>query len=599
MLTHLRIHNFAIIDEVEIDLGPGLTVLTGETGAGKSIVVDALQLAAGGRAASDAIRPGAERAEVSATFDLSAAPPGLLALLDEQSVETDGELVVRRVVTREGKTRGYLNGLQVPIQVLREAGTSLVEIHGQHEFQTLAQAGAQRARLDAYGGHEALAAEVAQRHRDCAEAAARLAALESAALDRDARLDLLRYQVRELRALALQPGEATALLQERARHAHRERLAAAARQALALAYDDDGNAHAALSRAASPLRAAGAIDERLAPLAAALQDAAAAVAGTARELSAYLEDLEVDPGRQEEVEQRLAAIEGASRKHRVEPDELPARMGALESELSQLENTEQSLVALRRDVGQLREAWREAAMRLSSARRAAASRLGEAIGARMQSLGMAGGRFEIAVEPRAVGTTAPTHAHGLDEVEFRVTANPGLPPQPVGRVASGGELSRLSLAVQVTCAGSPARSTGAPGTAACMVFDEVDAGVGGGVAEIVGRELAALGAASQVVCVTHLAQVAAQASHHLRVVKITDGRTTRTQIRSLQGDERREEIARMLGGLSVTDKAREHASEMLAAARGLSREPAGSGSRSGGSDRRAPARGRGSRSRGA
>ena len=578
MLTHLQVRDFAIIDAVEIELEGGLTVLTGETGAGKSILVDALQLAVGARAGAEAIRHGAERAEVAATFDLRRADPALRVLLEEQSIDADDELVVRRVVTREGKSRAYLNGQQVPVQVLREVGGLLAEIHGQHEFQSLLRAAAQRQLLDAYAGDETQAAEVAALHRERASRAAALASLESEARDRDARLDLLRHQVNELPALALQPDELPAHAAERSRLANGGRLAEAARGALDLLYEtDSGSAHALAARAHATLRQAAALDARLEALLPGLDAAVIGLADASRELTRYLDGLDSDPARQEEVEQRLAAIESAARKHRVPAPELPAKAAELHTELSRLESVEQALESHREAVRAAGRAWQEAARKLSTVRAKAAQTLGRDISARMQTLGMTGGRFEVALHPTTSSESTPG---GLEDIEFLVSANAGQPPRPLAKVASGGELSRLSLAVQVTLASR----TESGGT--CMVFDEVDSGVGGAVAEIVGRELAALGRAAQVLCVTHLPQVAALGSRHLRVSKLTDGKTTRTQITPLQGAARIEEVARMLGGVTITATAREHAAEMIA----------GTVRSSGGADK--PADGSGRRSRG-
>lgn len=581
MLTHLQVRDFAIIDAVEIELEGGLTVLTGETGAGKSILVDALQLAVGARAGAEAIRHGADRAEVAATFDLRRADPALRGLLEEQSIDADDELVVRRVVTREGKSRAYLNGQQVPVQVLREVGGYLAEIHGQHEFQSLLRAAAQRQLLDAYAGAETQAAEVASLHRERASRAAALAALESEARDRDARLDLLRHQVNELTALALQPDELPALAAERSRLANGGRLAEAARGALDLLYEtDSGSAHALAARAHATLRQAASLDARLEALLPGLDAAVIGLADASRELTRYLDGLDSDPARQEEVEQRLAAIESSARKHRVSAAELPAKAAELQTELSRLEGVEQALESHREAVRAAGRAWTEAARRLSTVRAKAAQTLGRDISARMQTLGMTGGRFEVALHPTTSSESTPG---GLEDIEFLVSANAGQPPRPLAKVASGGELSRLSLAVQVTLASR----TESGGT--CMVFDEVDSGVGGAVAEIVGRELAALGRGAQVLCVTHLPQVAALGSRHLRVSKLTDGKTTRTQITPLQGAARIEEVARMLGGVTITATARGHAAEMIAGTGAAVRS-------SGGADK--PADGSGRRSRG-
>ena len=600
MLTHLQVRDFAIIDAVEVELGDGLTVLTGETGAGKSILVDALQWAVGGRAGVEVIRHDAARAEIAATFDLRAADPLLRGWLAEQSIEADDDLVVRRVITREGKSRAYLNGQQVPVQALREVGALLAEIHGQHEFQSLLKPAAQRRLLDDYAGTEALAAEVAALHRDRLTKAEALASLEDDARERDDRLDLLRHQAGELSALALQSDELPALAAERSRLANTGRLADSARAALDLVYEaEGGSAQANAARALGLLRQSAALDAKLGALLPGLEEAVAGLGEIGRELTRYLDDLEADPARQEQVEQRLAAIESLARKHRIAPAELPGKAAELEAELARLEDIGQGLDERRAAVAAAVQAWRDRAERLSAARTRAAAELGRAISARMQTLGMAGGRFEVEVQPNAAAATgaAETSPGGLEDIEFKVSANAGQPPRPLARVASGGELSRLSLAVQVTLAHRPTRVAGHIGEPGlCRVFDEVDSGVGGAVAEIVGRELAALGRSTQVLCVTHLPQVAALADRHLRISKLTDGRTTRTQVTPLSGATRIEEIARMLGGIDITDTARGHAAEMLAAGARLSAAPSGESPRPGGAD--TPAGGNVRRSRG-
>jgi DNA repair protein RecN (Recombination protein N) len=473
---------------------------------------------------------------------------------------------VRRVITREGKSRAYLNGQAVPVQVLREVGEWLAEIHGQHEFQSLVRPAAQRELLDRYAGAEAEAAEVARLHRLRVERSTALAALESAARERDDRLDLLKHQVQELEALALKSGELAALTEERTRLANSGRLAEGARGALDLLYDaEDANAHALASRALGLLRAAGQLDPKLAALQPAIDSALISLSDAAQELTRYLDNLEADPVRQAELEQRLASIESLARKHRVPAEQLPDKALELQAEWQRLEQLDANLAALQGELTLAAKAWHVAASALSERRRSAAAKLSADITARMQTLGMAGGRFAVTLQPLEATASAAQGAsspHGLEDVEFQVSANAGQPPRPLGKVASGGELSRLSLAVQVALIRGNEAAQGV-----CMVFDEVDSGVGGAVAEIVGRELAALGARAQVLCVTHLPQVAALGDRHLRVAKLTDGATTRTQITSLEGPARTEEIARMLGGLAITDKAREHAAEMLAAGR--------------------------------
>jgi DNA repair protein RecN (Recombination protein N) len=552
MLIRLVVRDFAIIEAIELELHPGLTVLTGETGAGKSILVDALQLLAGGRGGPEMIRHGAERAEIAATFDLGKAPAGLTRWLEEQSVTGGDELVIRRVLSADGRSRAYLNGQSVPVQLLREAGSILIDIHGQHEFQSLTRAAAQRELLDEYGRLEPLVGQVGIAYRVWREMLERTLELETRARDREAKLDLLKYQVGELRALALEEGEVARLTDERARLMNRGRLAEAAQAALAALYQsEDGNAHADVSRALQSLRAGSAIDPKLAPVVTLVEEAAVQIREAARELERYGESLDLDTQRQHDVERRLAAIEELARKNRVTPLELLPRAAQLAAELQGLERAEVDLAVLRKELATALEGYSKQAQTLSAKRATGAAALAKEVTKRMQTLGMSGGRLEVDV---AQSRTAEPAQHGLDDVELRVSTNPGQPPRALAKVASGGELSRLSLAVQVATSARDTR---------CMVFDEVDSGIGGAVAEIVGRELRALAERGQVLCVTHLPQVASQGHQHLRVTKLTDGKTTRTSLTGLSDQDRIEELARMLGGVDVTSKAREHAREML------------------------------------
>src|SRR5687767_313573 len=550
MLTHLQTRDFAIIDLIDLEVRAGLTVLTGETGAGKSIVVDALSLLAGGKGGAEVVRAGTERAELSATFDISDSPAALREMLAEQSVEAGDELTVRRVIASDGRSRGYLNGVSVPLQLLRDVGTLIVDIHGQHEFQSLTRSAAQRELLDEFGKNGELAVKVREAHKTWLALVNRTVELEGKARDRDSRIEMLRFQVGELKALDLKEGEVAQLAEERTRHSNRGRLAEAAQAAVGLLYDsDDGNAHATASRALAGIKTLSSVDPRLAKVIPMIDEATIQIREAARELSRYLETLDIDPARQELIERRLAAIEELSRKHRVPAADLAGRLQLLEKQLAELDSADNDLNALMKQQAEALEVYRKLASHLSASRQTAARALSKDVTARMKTLGMAGGGFLIDVNP----ATEPA-AHGFDAVEFRVKTNPCQPPRPLAKVASGGELSRLSLAVQVACSAKDAR---------CMVFDEVDSGVGGAVAEIVGRELKAIGFSGQALCVTHLPQVASQGHHHLRVSKLTDGKTTRTTISELTMDERAEELARMLGGLEVTGKAREHAREML------------------------------------
>jgi DNA repair protein RecN (Recombination protein N) len=554
MLTHLNIRDLAIVESLELDFNGGLTVLTGETGAGKSIVVDALTLLCGARAATDQIRAGADKAEVAASFDIAQAPRSLRALLEEQSIEAEDELLVRRVITVDGRSRAYLNGQSVAVQQLREVVGSLLDVHGQHEFQSLVRGGAQRELLDRYGRLEPLTEGVESAHARWLDLLNRLLEIESRLRDRDSRLELLRFQAGELAALDLRPGEAVELASEATRLGNGGRLLEGTQLAAQLLYDaETDTAQQRIAQAQSALKPLLELDPVLEPLLPLLEEASIRITEAAHELARYAGSLELDSNRQAAVERRLAAAEELARKHRVPTSELPQLRESLETELANLETAEQDVATIRREQAEALQAYRHQATQLSEARTAAAGTFSKEITARMQLLGMTGGRFQVEVGPHESAEPQP---HGLDLIEFRVTANPGQPLRPLAKVASGGELSRLSLAVQVACTADERR---------CMVFDEVDAGIGGAVAEVVGRQLRSLGSRSQVLCVTHLAQVASQGHHHLRVVKLTDGKTTRTTLTELSGQERVQEVARMVAGSQVTPKALAHAREMLAA----------------------------------
>jgi DNA repair protein RecN (Recombination protein N) len=553
MLTHLQLRDLVLVDQAELELESGLTALTGETGAGKSIIVDALLLIAGGRAGGDIVRQGAERAEVAASF--AALPGAAKAWLDAQAIEHNGELVVRRVIGADGRSRAYVNGQMVPLQALRELAEFLIEIHGQQEFQRLVNRAAQREMLDEHLADPdplRVVAELYERYRSCRRD---LESLKSAAENRDSRLDLLRYQLAELKAEVTSVAAIEELFADRKRIAGRGRLAEAARAALTAAYESDGDsAHDLLARAHAALRQVGDTDPQLAPMLTLLSEAMINIREAAGALRRYLDALDIDPARQEEIERHAAALEALGRKHRLGVLELPAQLLRTETELAVLDNAQVSLGKLELGLAVLARDYRAAAQRLTEARKSAADRFGHRITQLMQALGMQGGRFSVVVTP----SDAEFGATGSDEVEFLVSANPGQAPKGLAKVASGGELSRISLAVQVAGA--------AKTSALCMVFDEVDAGIGGAVAEIVGRQLRDLGERAQVLCVTHLAQVASQAHSQFRVTKLTDGKFTRTAVKALGEPERVDEIARMLGGIDITEQARAHARDMLARA---------------------------------
>lgn len=555
MLTSIQVRNFAIIDQVEIEFAPGMTVLTGETGAGKSILVDAMGLVLGERGGSGLVRSGARRAEFTAEFDLRNLPQ-VRSWLAEQMLDLDDECILRRVIGEDGRSRAFINGNSVPLQSLKVLGEMLLDIHGQHFHQSLARRDVQRDLLDYYGGLIDLAVATRNAFADWRSLADKLDTLEAANADRSARLELLRFQIGELDALGLQPGEFEALTLERAKLQNSGRLAEGTNNALQLLFDaDPANAQSLLAEASHVVDGLAAIDGSLEPVATMLDEACIQVSEAADSLRRYGEDLDMDPRRQDFVEERLNAIGSIARKHRVDAATMGELHRQLVEQLDDLEHAEERGAELGEAVREAEESYRQSANRLSAGRSKAAARYSAAVTEAMSKLGMPGGVFAVRVTPRR---DSEPRASGIDDVEYLISANPGQEPMPLARVASGGELSRMSLAIQVIASDGSRIPT--------MVFDEVDSGVGGGIAEMVGLRLRELGESRQVFCVTHLPQVASLGNNHFRIMKISDGKSTRTGITLLNDDERVEEIARMLGGVEITRRTREHAAEMLAAA---------------------------------
>lgn len=556
MLSRLHIRNFAVLDEIELEFNAGFCVLTGETGAGKSMLVDALALALGERADSSTVRSGAERTEVTAIFDV-AGRAAISAWLAAQDLDTGAECQLRRIVTTEGRSRGYVNGQLVPLETLRTLGALLVEICGQHAHQSLLRPAMQRALLDAHAGNDQILKQVAAAHAAWRAHREEMAALKTAEQDRRSRQSLVEYQVQELLALNLQSGEVEALEQERLLLANFGRISNGLGRVLEQIYDAEGSsAHDLLGSALHQLESLLAIERELASPVEALQAAIINTAEAAEVLRRRLAGLEYDPARQETVESRLAAALDLARKHHCEPAELPAHLARLMQELEGLSTLDSKLQQLQDDLDRLRADLVGACHRLSAARARAAATLAQRTTDNLHQLGMPDATFQVRV------TRLPDEqigVHGADQVDFLVSTNAGQPAGPVARVASGGELSRLSLAIEVLTMSA----SGVP----TLIFDEVDAGIGGGVAEIVGRSLRKLSSTRQVLCVTHLPQVASQADHHYFVSKATKRGQARASVQELSADQRVEEIARMLGGVRITDRTRAHAREMLQAKR--------------------------------
>ena len=554
LLAHLSIRDFTIVDRVELDLDQGLTALTGETGAGKSILVDALVLALGARASPDVVRPGQERAEITAVFDLTSAPELSDRLRTFELQTDDGECIVRRVVNVEGRSRAFVNGRPVPNQTLRELTQGVVEVHGQHAHHSLLRPERQRELLDEIGGYRKELEAVGKAHRQLRTLEQERHSLLAQFEERETRLDYLRYQLEELQGLGLAHGESATLETEQRRLVNAQEILESCARLIGILGEQEG------SDALSLVRDAVACSQHLSRYESAfeeisrcLNNALIELEEAARSVRGLSDGLEVSPDRLAVVEARLTALHDLARKHRIPMAELPARKDELAREVERLSTVESELSALDRQMKEVANAYDEAADQLHQAREAICPAVTDAVNALLTDLGMAGARFTISLEPTAEATRGE---HGADRVEFLVCTNAGYEPAPLRRIASGGELSRISLALQV----AGARQIGA-GT---LIFDEVDVGIGGGVAERVGRRLAEVGKSRQVLCITHLPQVAAQATHHLRVRKREADNGSLTALDVIGGKERVEEIARMRGGGEVTDRTLAHAREMLA-----------------------------------
>ena len=550
MLNRITIADLIIVRRLELALQPGLNALTGETGAGKSILVDALGLALGEKADNTMIRAGADKAEVSVGFELSADSP-VHGWLEAHDLGADGECLLRRVLVREGRSRAYINGIPCPQGLLREIGELLVDIHGQHAHQSLLRPVEQRKLLDAYAGLTTQVREVAQLHRAWRDAQEAFSALQAATLERSNRLDYLQFQIDELDEVACDGATLAELETEHTRLANAERLLGDTTTVLGVLEDDEGAARPPLQHALHLLGELAAFDAGLEETRNLLETASIQIDEAVANLRHYQDRVELDPQRLQQVDEQLARLHGAARKHRVRPDELRDLLATLRAEALELEDADNRLVTLERQVKDAEVTFGQAAAQLSRKRATAAKRLSTVVSDSMQRLGMQGGRFRVASEALADSPGA----HGIDRVSFLVAANPGQPEGALGDVASGGELSRISLAIQVATADC--------GSVPTLIVDEVDVGIGGAVAEIVGQLLRQLGGERQVLCVTHLPQVASQAHQQLRVHKMTDGTTTETRIDVLDAASRIDEIARMLGGIEITEQTRRHASEMI------------------------------------
>ncbi len=549
MLTRIQVQNFAIIDQVEIEFGPGFSVLSGETGAGKSILIDALILALGGKASPDQIRTGAESAEIEAVFEID---PGseLAGLLNEQGLIDAGEVILRRQVAAAGKSRAWINAHTVPLSNLYSVGRKLVDIYGQHEYQTLLAADQHLFLLDGYAGVEERLNRYHDLYRDYQAQMQEFEKQRMSEQERKERVDFLQFRVSELERAKLKPGEEEELEIERERLKHGETLRAASDLAFQELYNQDGSIAEKIARIQSELDKAAKFDPRLAELAKNLGEARAALEETGAEAGDYVRGLNADPARLLDLEDRLAELRRLKRKYQLGLGEMIALAESSRKELDQLANYESRSAELEGKLEQKRKETLSRAAELSKERKDQAKTLAKKMEQLLKELGMEKCKFEARFEQ--METPGPD---GIDQVEFYLSPNPGEDLKPLSKIASGGELSRIMLALR----GILAKKLGAP----VMIFDEVDAGIGGAVAEVVGKKLKELSGRNQVLCVTHLAQIARFADRHYSVWKQTEKSRTVTRIKGLAPEERVEELARMLGGIKITDKTRAFAREML------------------------------------
>ena len=549
MLKFLGIRDFVIVSSLELSFSTGFTALTGETGAGKSILIDAVSLALGERGDAGMVRNGCERAEIAAEFDI-AGLPDMQTWLREQGLEGDeGVCLLRRVLDAGGRSRGFINGRSATLQQLREAGDRLLDIHGQHAHQSLLRPDTQRVLLDGYAGIAAVAQRVADIYREWQMLRRRRISLSENAEAVAAERELLQFQRNELESLGFSVADWKALQEDHARMAHAASLLETAAFGIETLSEADGACLAQLNALTARLREGMTHDASLGETLQMLESAQTEIQEAVYALRHFQQRLDPDPQRLREQEQRIQSVMDAARKYRVVPERLDEALQRIVARLAEL-GGDADLAELERQEESARQNYVAAAQKLTAGRKQAADKLAGEITAALQTLAMQGGSFAVELLPLAEG-----NVYGLEEVEFQVAANPGVPARSLAKVASGGELSRISLAIQV--------ATSRVASVPTLIFDEVDSGIGGRVAEIVGKLLKKLGKDYQVLCVTHLPQVAATADHHWCVSKAVEESVTLSRITVLKGEQRVEEIARMLGGVKITDTTRKHAAEML------------------------------------
>ncbi|MGB1008822.1 MAG: DNA repair protein RecN [Thiolinea sp.] len=551
MLTHIHIRDFAIIEELELELYPGMTALTGETGAGKSILLDAIGLVLGDKADSGSVRYGAKKAEITLTVDITQTPHARDWLIAKSLDSEEDDCILRRIISATGKSRATINGSPVTLALIRELGEQMVDIHGQHEHQSLMKKDMQRRMLDDFAGNDSLLDEVHASWKAWKSLKDRLETLSSENQQHQERIDLLRFQTRELEELSLVSGEAEQLDEELKRLANAEQLKSVTEHGYHILYDAESSAYSSLGQQIQELTQLTEIDETLTTPLELLNNSQIQLQEAAYLLRDYHQGLELDPQHLQTVENRIADIRMVARKHRLEPDQLIERLSSLQQELATLDSGDYDVETIKQQLSSATEIYYKHAAALTEKRRNFAEKLSTGVSDAMQTLGMQGGHFKIMIHSEQ-DQFSP---YGKDQIVFTVSANPGQPLKPLNKVASGGELSRISLAIQMIAAQTL--------TLPALIFDEVDTGIGGGIAEVVGSQLRALGQNRQVLCVTHLPQVASQAHQHYKVTKIKGSQSTSTGINQLNAQQRTEEIARMIGGVDITDTTRALATEML------------------------------------
>ncbi len=555
MLCNLNIKDLAVVESLSLELALGLTVLTGETGAGKSILLTALGLALGERADSGLIRPGASRAEINLEFSVADAHDARLWLEENELSEDEGICLIRRVVSQDGRSRAFINNRPATLQSLQELASMLVEIHGQHAHLRLLDSSEQRRLLDESSGNKTLLENLAEIFRHWRSVRDELDANSKAIKEGTAREELLRYQIEEMEQHGVETLDYDSLSEEQTLQANMEKILAAGQMQLEQLYDNDQHSvNALLVQAIHAMADIGHIAPDFSEIETLLTEAQIQVKEAGGELRRRLEKMEADPKRLAWVDEKLGELHRLARKHHVTPRDLRQHLENLRAELGSIELGTEKNAQLQEEMKNLEREYRELAVQLSQSRLEGGRKLEARISSMIRELGMPQGQFLI--------ETTPGHGNlptlfGNDRIEFLVSANPGLPPRPLGKVASGGELSRISLAIQVAATDAKTTPT--------LIFDEVDSGIGGGVAEVVGQKLRILGKNRQIFCVTHLHQVAALGHHHLLVEKTSDQASTKTQVRKLSPGQRKHEIARMLGGVRITEQTLAHAEEMLAA----------------------------------